>query len=67
MIAHKSTSTEIMQLRKVFDQYDTGNDGVISLEEFEAAMKKNCPHENIQDIFKSIVSDEVLFLRSPVR
>ena len=56
-----------MQLRKVFDQYDTGNDGVISLEEFEAAMKKNCPNENIQDIFKSIVSDEVLFLRSPVR
>jgi len=44
-----------MQLRKIFDQVDTSNDGVISFEEFEAAMKKmNYPMDQIQAIFDSI-------------
>lgn len=34
LIAHKSSNEEIMQLRKVFDQYDKDNDGTISKDEF---------------------------------
>lgn len=46
-----------MQLRKVFDQFDTSNNGTISFEEFEAAMEKlNYPKEQMQEIFQSIVS-----------
>jgi Ca2+-binding EF-hand superfamily protein len=50
-----------MELRKVFDQFDRGNDGVISFEEFEAAMKEsNYLKEQMQEIFESIVSDSFL-------
>jgi Ca2+-binding EF-hand superfamily protein len=57
MIAHKSSSKEILDLRKLFDQYDTANNGIISFEEFRAALKKaNYPEEQVTEIFKSIVS-----------
>ena len=42
-------------LRKAFAQYDTARNGVISFEEFQAALKKmNYPDETIQEIFSSI-------------
>lgn len=37
VIAHKSTSDEIGILRKVFQQYDTDKNGVLSYHEFKAA------------------------------
>jgi len=50
-----------MQLRKLFDQFDTDNDGIISYEEFEAAMKKmDYPPQQMHEIFESIVSDTFL-------
>ena len=57
VIAHKSSTDEILELRKMFDQFDTANNGVISYEEFQEAMKKmNYPKQQIESIFESIVS-----------
>ena len=57
VIAHKSSSKEILGLRKLFDQYDTANNGIISFEEFKAALEKsNYPEEQVTEIFESIVS-----------
>ena len=44
-----------MELRKVFDEIDTADDGVIWFEEFEAAMKKTTlPMSELQAIFDNI-------------
>jgi serine/threonine protein kinase len=57
IIAHRSSTAEILELRKAFDQYDTSNDGVIELYEFEAAMKQaNYSDEDIDKMFGSVVS-----------
>jgi hypothetical protein len=39
IIAHQSTTDEIIQLRKAFDQFDKENDGTISFEEFYDQVK----------------------------
>lgn len=55
VIAHRSSTKEIMDLRKVFEQYDTLKNGVITFEEFENALRKaKYPTEAMQDIFESI-------------
>jgi serine/threonine protein kinase len=57
VLAHKSTTEEIVALRNVFDAFDTSNNGVISLEEFKAAMQKSdhqYSEEVIEQIFRSI-------------
>jgi len=44
-----------LELRKVFDEIDKGEDGIISYEEFEAAMKQtNIPEADLRSIFHSI-------------
>ena len=45
-------------MRKVFDQYDRANDGIISLEEFKKALEEKTDYsdEEIKDLFESIVS-----------
>ena len=56
VIAHQSTTKEIAQLRKVFDQFDAGNDGIITFEEFKTAMEQmNFPEKEMHEIFDSIV------------
>mmetsp|Transcript_3490 Transcript_3490/g.3924 ORF Transcript_3490/g.3924 Transcript_3490/m.3924 type:complete len:540 (+) Transcript_3490:42-1661(+) len=56
VIAHKSSSDEIVELRKAFDAYDTANNGVISLTEFKAAMNKNndTGFEDIDNVFDTL-------------
>jgi len=56
LIAHKSSSSEIVELRKAFDAFDTTNDGVISLSEFKAAMSSspNYVEEDVEKIFKTL-------------
>lgn len=55
VIAHRSSTKEIEELRKAFKQYDTARNGVITFEEFAAALKKmNYPDETIREIFASI-------------
>jgi len=39
IVSHKSTTSEIGILRKVFQKYDTKKDGQLSYEEFKAALK----------------------------
>lgn len=57
VIAHRSTSSEILELRRVFGEFDKSNDGIISFAEFKAALEKmNYPDETLQEIFSSIVS-----------
>ena len=58
VIAHKSSTEEILQLRKVFDQYDKGNDGIITIEEFKDALEKETKYTDIEikQLFDSIVS-----------
>ena len=40
IIAHKSTSDEISEIRKMFESFDTTNSGRITFEEFKAAFEK---------------------------
>jgi len=55
VIAHRSTSKELMQLRKIFDSFDTERNGVLSFDEFKAALEKmGYADEDINDIFSSI-------------
>ena len=39
VIAHKTTTADIVELRKVFETYDASKGGIISLEGFKAAIK----------------------------
>jgi calcium-dependent protein kinase len=57
VIAHRSTSKEISELRKVFDTFDTVKDGVLSLAEFQAALESiNFPEHEISSVFAALVS-----------
>jgi len=56
VIAHKSSSDEILELRKAFDAYDTANDGVINLEEFKAVMENSATNYSAEDIKKVFFS-----------
>lgn len=57
VIAHRSTTKEILQLRKVFDRFDTVKDGVLSSEEFKAALETmNYTGGEMEEIFSSLVS-----------
>lgn len=55
VIAHRSSTREIEDLRKAFASYDTAKNGIISFEEFTAALRKvNYSEETIKEIFQSI-------------
>eukprot|EP00537_Pseudo-nitzschia_pungens_P016388 CAMPEP_0172400830 /NCGR_PEP_ID=MMETSP1061-20121228/47757_1 /TAXON_ID=37318 /ORGANISM="Pseudo-nitzschia pungens, Strain cf. pungens" /LENGTH=564 /DNA_ID=CAMNT_0013134251 /DNA_START=305 /DNA_END=1999 /DNA_ORIENTATION=- len=56
VIAHRSSTTDIINLRKTFDQIDTANDGVITFKEFERALKDKCKYstDDIVEMFDSI-------------
>ena len=55
VIAHRSSTKEIEELRKAFAAYDTENNGIISFEEFSQALQKlHYPAETIQEIFASL-------------
>jgi calcium-dependent protein kinase len=62
IIAHQSSSTQILHLRKVFDMYDTEKNGVITYSEFKQALKKmNYTEELLRQIFDSVVSTTRVF------
>jgi calcium-dependent protein kinase len=55
VIAHRSSTKEIEELRKCFESYDKSKNGVITYDEFKAAMEKaNYNEETIKEIFESI-------------
>jgi calcium-dependent protein kinase len=62
VIAHRSSTEEILELRKCFDHFDSANDGIVSFDEFRLALQKaNYPEETLKEIFESIVSQILLF------
>merc|ERR1711935_194304 len=56
VVAHKSNSAQIRNLRKAFDKFDTANNGVISSEEFKTALKDKCEYSDkeIREMFDAI-------------
>jgi serine/threonine protein kinase len=55
VIAHRSTAQDLIQLRSIFDRFDTEKNGVLTFEEFKAALEKmGYPDKDISDIFESI-------------
>lgn len=55
VIAKKSSSKEIIALRKVFEEFDTLNTGTITLEEFKDALSSSdYSEEEIMAIFKKV-------------
>lgn len=57
VIAHKSTTEDIGILRKLFQQYDTEKNGVLSFDEFKHAMATHGYSENeMQEMFDAAVS-----------
>ena len=57
VVAHKSSSAEILEMRKAFDKYDHKKDGMISWEEFKLALAEfNYTDEELEDMFSQMVS-----------
>ena len=57
IVAHKSNSDELLQLHEAFQQFDTGNDGVIRKSEFVSMMKRfNYDDDEIESMFTSMDS-----------
>jgi len=58
VVAHQSTTEEILDLRKAFDQYDKANNGTIQYTEFcDVLSGMNYPKEELDDIFASVDVD----------
>ena len=56
VIAHKSTSEEIGILRKLFQEYDADRNGVLSFDEFIAAMQsQGYPDDELEEMFDAVV------------
>jgi serine/threonine protein kinase len=56
VIAHRSSSKEILELRKVFDTFDTRKDGTLSAKEFkDALLSIHFPESDIDSVFSAIV------------
>ena len=55
VVAKKSSSKEILALRKVFEEFDTDNTGTITLDEFTAALSSShYSDEEIKAIFRKV-------------
>mmetsp|Transcript_6432 Transcript_6432/g.14518 ORF Transcript_6432/g.14518 Transcript_6432/m.14518 type:complete len:186 (-) Transcript_6432:292-849(-) len=55
VVAHKSSSAEIIDMRKAFDKYDEKKDGVISMEEFKLALAEfNYTDDELNEMFSQM-------------
>jgi calcium-dependent protein kinase len=55
VLAHRTTTEDILELRKAFDSFDKENDGFISYDEFKEALSHiNLGEEDLDRIFKSM-------------
>lgn len=55
VIAHNSRTDEIVSLRAAFQKYDTAKNGVLSFDEFKAALKESTiSDEMMHEVFESI-------------
>ena len=63
VVAHKSSSEEIGMLRKLFQKYDSHQDGSISFEEFgEALRESSLSEEELKHMFESLVRLFMIFV-----
>jgi calcium-dependent protein kinase len=68
MIAHKSTTAEIITLRTVFDLIDKSRNGTVDLKEFkEGLAQSRFTEQEIEQIFASIVSFERNLIHARLR
>lgn len=59
VIAHKSSSKEIEELRSAFGVFDTEQDGIITYNEFQVALKEcNLDGETVEKVFNSMDVDK---------
>ena len=57
VIAKKAKTEDILELRKIFNNFDRNKEGTITFREFkEALSRSNLSDEELQDIFKKLVS-----------
>jgi Ca2+-binding EF-hand superfamily protein len=57
IMAHKSTTQEIITLRKVFDMIDKSHNGTVDFKEFKQGLRKSrFSEEELAQIFDSVVS-----------
>ncbi|KAL7479653.1 hypothetical protein ACHAW6_005369 [Cyclotella cf. meneghiniana] len=57
VVAHKSSTAEIIDIRKAFENFDKEKDGVISIDEFKAAFSQfNYTEEEMNNMFSYLVS-----------
>lgn len=62
VIAHNSRTDEIMKLRRTFQKYDTAKNGVLSFDEFKAALhESDISDDMLKEVFESIVSRVRIF------
>jgi calcium-dependent protein kinase len=55
VVAKKSTSAEIFEIRKVFEEFDTNNTGTITLPEFKAALEHfDYSEGDLMEIFRKV-------------
>jgi calcium-dependent protein kinase len=63
VVAHKSSSAEILDMRRAFDKYDKAKDGVISIEEFKLALAEfNYTDEELNDMFTNLVRNVCIYV-----
>ena len=56
VIAKKTKTEDILELRKIFNEFDRNKDGTITFREFkEALSRSNLSDEELQDIFRKLV------------
>jgi serine/threonine protein kinase len=57
VIAHRSTSEQIVELRRIFEEFDKNRNGVVTFDEFKSALAHSSLSEDaLQEIFDSVVS-----------
>lgn len=57
LLAHKANTKDVLRLREVFDQYDSSNDGNLTLAEFKKALQSyGHDEDDLDHIFDKMVS-----------